>query len=327
VFTKVSTLAPQHHKRCCSTMIQSIPTATTLTDNLIRGLKVGGAGLTACALLSLTGGVAAPTLAIDITAKMMERTEGLSEFHLIPHPVHQEQLSQCIFISGWIRDELDFQRPWGVKPTVASDDDRESTTSKLWEDLVEQCVRDSLSLLPLNGSALQAANLLMTNCISNLNGVGKLTLPLPPSGLARQNAANLLLTQGFDGNMLSRKTPSVPLPVHGTTRQATNMSNITRHNSPIQSSNFKTEEAWVDEMLHGLGLQKVQSETGKEDDTTTNTTNKPDLNSTALLTDVPDISAEWSYHAEYSGDVYTVKWESDILLQLNNSIQVSVMLH
>ena len=126
-------------------------------DNVLRGIQVGAAGVVAGTLLAVTGGLAAPAIAAGVAGvvgtslatstivlslttttaittifgvgggayvahKMHRRTEGLTEFDLEKEfqgePVlYHAELFSTIAISGWIRDQSDFQRPWGVQPT------------------------------------------------------------------------------------------------------------------------------------------------------------------------------------------------------------------
>ena len=125
-------------------------------DQWVRGLKVGTVGVLAGTLLAVTGGLAAPGIAAGLTVlgmgavattflslasmtavlslfgaaggslamyKMNRRTEGLTEFEFLSQNEQDgkietdHQLSRTVCISGWLRDLLDFERPWGVTPT------------------------------------------------------------------------------------------------------------------------------------------------------------------------------------------------------------------
>lgn len=128
-------------------------------EQLIRGLKIGTAGVVAGTLLVVTGGMAAPGIAAGLGAlglsavgatfltlatstavvsifgvaggslamyKMNRRTAGLTEFSFVPSKQPEQkdsktnknnELSRTICLSGWLRDEHDFQRPWGMTPS------------------------------------------------------------------------------------------------------------------------------------------------------------------------------------------------------------------
>ena len=119
---------------------------------VMRGLKIGGAGVVAGTLIAVTGGMAAPALAAGIAAvaggtiiattasllltstyavvtifgvglggglhvasKMGKRTSGLSDFSIHYSQDKQNKLIRTIGISGWSRTDVpdNFQHPWG----------------------------------------------------------------------------------------------------------------------------------------------------------------------------------------------------------------------
>lgn len=118
-------------------------------EQLLRGLKIGGAGAIGATLFALTGGLAAPGIAAGLAAvaggsavavgvttvlssaaavstifgvggaglagyKMHRRTKGLTEFDFQKEGMsksNEAELFSTICISGWLRDSRDFQRP------------------------------------------------------------------------------------------------------------------------------------------------------------------------------------------------------------------------
>eukprot|EP00980_Cylindrotheca_fusiformis_P003151 scaffold721_cov131-Cylindrotheca_fusiformis.AAC.41 len=139
-----------------------VPTDTGITrEQIVRGVKIGSAGLVAGTLFALTGGLAAPGIAAGVAAmagstavasaavgllsstavvttifgvgggslaafKMQRRTQGLTEFEIRKEAQYGAENEKCeidaelfstICISGWLRDKYDFQRPWGLHPT------------------------------------------------------------------------------------------------------------------------------------------------------------------------------------------------------------------
>ena len=119
-------------------------------DQTKRYLKIGAASIGAGALLAITGGLAAPALAAaavvvfgtSATAiavgsiatvtilstvfgtagaglagyKMMRRTRGLQEFEFEPHGP-TGNLAVMIMISGWMNEEDDYKRVFGILPS------------------------------------------------------------------------------------------------------------------------------------------------------------------------------------------------------------------
>eukprot|EP00557_Chaetoceros_sp_GSL56_P006085 CAMPEP_0176492748 /NCGR_PEP_ID=MMETSP0200_2-20121128/9174_1 /TAXON_ID=947934 /ORGANISM="Chaetoceros sp., Strain GSL56" /LENGTH=1143 /DNA_ID=CAMNT_0017890351 /DNA_START=55 /DNA_END=3486 /DNA_ORIENTATION=- len=128
-------------------------------DKIIRGLKIGTAGVAAGTLLAVTGGLAAPGIAAGLAAtgittaatagvvttltstaavttifgvgggglaayKTHRRTKGVTEFTFQKQQhdsIHKDEgnaeLFTTICISGWLKDEKDFERPWGIEPS------------------------------------------------------------------------------------------------------------------------------------------------------------------------------------------------------------------
>mmetsp|Transcript_15633 Transcript_15633/g.23997 ORF Transcript_15633/g.23997 Transcript_15633/m.23997 type:complete len:936 (+) Transcript_15633:35-2842(+) len=135
---------------------------------IIRGMQIGAAGVVAGTLLVVTGGMAAPGIAAGLGAigvttttvlginllalatstaaltlfgaaggglamyKMNRRTEGLQEFTIYNSGSSNAAttLSRTIFLSGWLRDGFDFQRPFGVE-LVGIDEEKESDRLEL----------------------------------------------------------------------------------------------------------------------------------------------------------------------------------------------------
>ncbi len=123
------------------------------SSKLLRHLKIGGAAVAAGGLFAITGGLAAPGIAAGIAVvaggtvigataaalfasslvvtalfgigggtlaayKMQRRTDGLTEFEIQSEAVTSEShLSSVVAISGWLLEDSDVQRPWGVVPS------------------------------------------------------------------------------------------------------------------------------------------------------------------------------------------------------------------
>ena len=137
-------------------------------EKIMRGLKIGSAGVVAGTLFAVTGGLAAPQIAMGVSAflgstavatvavsvlthaavvstifgvgggglaayKMQRRTQGLTEFEFRKESGDRlysggdserngkmeldAELFTTVCISGWLRDNHDYQRPWGLHPT------------------------------------------------------------------------------------------------------------------------------------------------------------------------------------------------------------------
>jgi hypothetical protein len=128
-------------------------------EKIMRGLKIGTAGVAAGTLMAVTGGLAAPGIAAGLAAtgittaatagvvttltstaavttifgvgggglaayKTHRRTKGVTEFtfqkqqhNSMEKDGGNAELFTTICISGWLKDEKDFERPWGVEPS------------------------------------------------------------------------------------------------------------------------------------------------------------------------------------------------------------------
>jgi len=336
----ISFASQQQQKQRTNTPMMRVPSTTSRKDKVIRGLKVGGAGLAAGALFALTGGIAAPALAAGVAAvasgtvvasivgmalssviavttvfgvsggglvaaKMLKRTEGLSEFNLRQHPdthnstssLDQQQLSRCVCISGWLRDTLDFHRPWGV------------TLTSTLNTTVDESQQFSVEELLLRFYSVYAPDVAPECSIILEQWTG------------REAKLWETLTEKYGRN------PTTLLPLYGPARLAA--ADFVTDN--IDSNSNK--KVWLDEILASLGIQNIQIDDGssKEEvdiicnnglsaksasainNSTTAQPNEPSSNSPL---------AAWDFHAEYSCELYTVKWESNLLMQLNNSVKV-----
>jgi hypothetical protein len=165
-------------------------------EQLVRTVKIGGAGIVAGTLFALTGGLAAPGIAAGVAAvagaaagtaavaaltsapvvttifgvgggglaayKMQRRTQGVTEFEFYNETgcksqtlpgnnkakprwgrdptLHSEngygeieaELFTVLCISGWLRDRCDYQRPWGVQPTRPRIQDRQELLERFY---------------------------------------------------------------------------------------------------------------------------------------------------------------------------------------------------
>ena len=159
------------------------------SSKLIRNLKIGGAAVAAGGLFAITGGLAAPGIAAGIAVlagstaigataaalfassmvvtalfgigggtlaayKMQRRTGGLTEFE-IQSEVRDDSsgknthLSSVVAISGWLLQDYDFQRPWGVVPSNPRISDRVEILERFYSVYCPEqlpCVRQHLDL-------------------------------------------------------------------------------------------------------------------------------------------------------------------------------------
>jgi len=381
-------------------------------EQLIRGLKIGSAGLVAGTIFAVTGGLAAPGIAAGVAAiagstaataaiativsstaavttifgvgggslaayKMNRRTQGLTDFEfrrqdkLLPtdkkltceeDEEEQAELFSTVCISGWLNDEHDFMRPWGIAPNRPRIQDRlellerfyaiyrpdhvckckkilaswQGEEGQLWELLKQKYGRDPDSLYPIVSS--------------NENGFHRgLTLE-------QEEVLNELFVElGYVQNQsdISQPSPSAASKhstfenvrerlahtfTHTTTyNNSNNKNNNNINNSTSYSGNFeffstratdkpyRNVSALLDEPLqgrHGTDGRSCASSGFDSLDSSQLPASASHNGGDETEEYVPPkhLATVWDYHSKYGGELYTVKWESEMLIELCDSV-------
>ena len=290
--------------------------------NLVRAAKIGGVGVAAGALFAVTGGLAAPGIVAGLAAlgvggtaltlaaspaalialfgvgggglsayKMKRRTDGLTEFIINQENVDDNgnnkasngtaHLHTTVCISGWLTDEFDFQRPWGVTPTNLS---RLELLERFFSVVDPDRVKDAKELVkPFRGS-------------------GKQDDP------AKTDEHWQVFTESLKEQY--GKSPDELLPLR---ERAVKISN--------------EEQTTLKEIFVTILQADSKSSSGNK----TKAPIKPPV--AASVTVLPgkatgpddvrpsNVQAEssirvWDYQSEYGGDLYTIQWESAMLLNM-----------
>eukprot|EP00934_Nitzschia_sp_Nitz4_P009283 Nitzschia sp. Nitz4//scaffold4_size323378//124331//127668//NITZ4_000651-RA/size323378-snap-gene-0.414-mRNA-1//1//CDS//3329553372//9273//frame0 len=332
-------------------------------EKILRGMKIGSAGLVAGALFALTGGMAAPGIATGVAAvagstaaataavvaltstafvttvfgvgggslaayKMQRRTQGLTEFEFRKEPktksmLHrgpkdnaehnnldlEAELFSTIFISGWLRDKYDYQRPWGLHPTHPRLTDRlellerfysvhkpdhvpkcarllaswKGEEKKLWEILREKYGRDPSHLFPLSQAPGERATL----TLDQEETLDQIFVEMGYSSVAPVNdkTPNNSLLSPFDRMQQGWKNPqSAPImtPEFGRPFEESQNTDI----------NFYRN-------VSGISMTETKTENGDR--------NEDDYRPPKHLATV------WDCKSLYGGELYTVRWESELL--------------
>lgn len=161
-----------------------------------------------------------------VAKKMNTRTSGLGDFNI--ERVHSKtrrtgsnktesdqdlELSRTVCVSGWARDDLDFERPWGTQLPRSADKCEllsrfcyafcphviphcarilkkwNGREDELWQMLREAYGKDPDSLLPINDGPRQDANL-SSNEKTSLDGmIEAMQLPVPPQASSTSDSA------------------------------------------------------------------------------------------------------------------------------------------
>lgn len=348
-------------------------TVTLSRDHVIRGLKIGGAGIVAGGLMALTGGLVAPGIAAGCAAlaggtasaaivaltstaavtsifgvggaglvayKMQRRTKGLTEFEFkkesglirradgrsIAAPIEAE-LFTTICISGWLRDTCDFQRPWGVMPTNPRIDDglellerfysihKPDHTPKchhilykwrgeekyLWRLLREKYGCDPDHLFPLDDGTRYRASLSLDQKEAIHNLFVELGYAVGPHEKYGSASPFEKMRDGWRERFRKPKAE-----VNDGLQRLSFADMIDEvHNAPIERD-FSPE-------LESMESNPSASSQSMHPSTSEGTGDKWES--------PPHLATVWDYQAQYGGELYTIKWESNLLLELCNSVE------
>jgi len=344
-------------------------------EQLVRGLKVGSAGVVAGTLFAVTGGLAAPGIAAGIAAiaggaaataavvtltstaavtaifgvgggslaayKMQRRTQGLTEFKFQKESQARRrrikgregktriepELFSTICISGWLRDNCDFQRPWGVPPTNPPISDRlellerfysvhnpdhvsrcskilskwKNEEDALWRLLKKKYGRDPDELYPIEDGA-------------RIRG----SLTLEEDEVLDQ----LFVELGHisEAAFLDEEASSM-WKSSFTSRPAT----VDEAPPPRGSRLHKSRSTSLEDSLRGSRTGCVENATEGEADLLSGfgdaAPTLADNNKEQKEKEAPKhLLTVWDYQASYGGELYTIKWESKLLMELCDSV-------
>jgi hypothetical protein len=346
----------RHARRKGKGDTQSLQPTGPTREEVMRGLKVGGTAILAGTLFAVTGGLAAPGIAAGmgmlmggtaVTAaaaavltstaavttifgvgggglaayKMHRRTEGLTEFEFTKEPTYQfggreaalrgeGDLFSTIAISGWLRDEHDFQRPWGVSPSNPRLRDRlellerfysihrpdhvgkcrkilqnwDGDEKGLWLLLKERYGKDPDHLFPLEtGPRLQSS----------------LTLE-------EEEIITELLVE-LDYMDPHREVQSTPFE---------RLQNKWRYRGREQTQYRPPPTA---ETIGGLRAQS-ESHAKPSPSALLQAMSEPEDDRSESKDRPKHLATVWSYTETYGGELYTVKWESELMMELCDSV-------
>ena len=247
-----------------------------------------------------------------VAYKMKRRTVGLTEFEFCKETpstntskaekknVPEAELFYTICISGWLRDDCDFQRPWGLSPTRPPIEDRlellerfysvyrpghvprcakildswKKEEKQLWKLLRETYSRDPDHLFPMEDGPRYRGSL----TLEQREAVEKILTEL---GCVLPKSANTTKDNKVELSLFDRM-------------------NFADKNGTKRSNSFNTS-IFREDSSHGFDdIVPVGEENGTEK--------------------IQHLATVWDYHATYGGELYTVRWESDLIEELCMSV-------
>mmetsp|Transcript_19441 Transcript_19441/g.36305 ORF Transcript_19441/g.36305 Transcript_19441/m.36305 type:complete len:1551 (-) Transcript_19441:468-5120(-) len=324
----------------------------------VAGTSAIAAGVTtvfsSAAAISTIFGVGGAGLA---SYKMHRRTKGLTEFNFnkesVPGKDTGAELFSTVCISGWLRDSRDFQRPWGVSPSHPRIIDKQELLERfyfihnpsnvfrvseilkhwkgrylhLWRALRQKYGRDPSNLFPLEEGPRIGAELTHEEgeavdfLLDELGYFPKKEHSEKPS-LFRMEQDDIDGTKGA----FTAQPKGTPPPAAKELQSA---------QKQLKDSSMKPKK-WLpegfsvnsSEIASNLSLFS-ESETSSINDTSTHTvgsvqnaSSKGPEQATDLGKNPPPkhLLTVWDYHANYGGELYTVQWESELLMELCDSV-------
>jgi len=303
--------------------------------------------LTSTAAVTAIFGVGGGSLA---AYKMQRRTQGLTEFKFQKESrkpgttlgVDEDvDLFSTIAIAGWVRDEYDFQRPWGVSPTHPRLTDRlellerfysvyrpdhvpkcrkilqswEGEETKLWEILRQKYGRDPDHLFPLDEGPRYRGKLTLEQeetvdqLFVELGYVEpETTTPVEPS--PQQSSPLERMRLGLSGRGRNHVSNGPPSPTRHSSYGGMHDSLHGPHPVPACTS---TPGAVTEvSSFSSSGFESVSTAVAMPADT-----NNEDAGEKSIPKHLLTV---WDYEATYGGELYTVKWESELLIELCDSV-------
>lgn len=292
----------------------------------------GSAAATTAAVVALTSpavvttifGVGGGSLA---AYKMQRRTQGLTEFQFIRETKDRtrgettvgkkgskldtdSELFSVICISGWLRDKFDFQRPWGLHPTQPRLTDRlellerfysvyrpdhvqncerilaswKCEEHELWRLLREKYGRDPDTLFPLKGGARENAGLT----------------------LEQEETLDLIFAEmGYISMAPAEQTAqrNQPTPFERMKEAWNNQHHAwgaAEESATLYSYKNGLNRPYADRAnVPNDSLSQIQREASEKEE--------EEYRSPKHLATV------WDFGATYGGELYTVRWESELL--------------
>jgi hypothetical protein len=342
-------------------------------EQIVRGVKIGGAGLVAGTLFALTGGLAAPGIAAGVAAvagaaagtaavatltsaavvttifgvgggglaayKMQRRTQGVTEFefnketdasmdYVSRNPVYRNndvynsdadsskagieaELFSVLCISGWLRDSADYQRPWGLHPTKPKIKDRQELLERFYSihspDHVPKCAK---ILASWKGEEDKLWQILREKYGCDPDSVFPLS-----DGPRVQGALTLEQEEVLDKLFVELGYNSIA-PEKEEPHQEQQQSPFEKMRNGWRSRHFQADHKNLPDQH-----PRYNSRQGPSTDSSILYTNEPSGAEGAeqeekVYKPPKHLDTVWDWKMTYGGEMYTVKWESELLKRI-----------
>lgn len=287
--------------------------------------------------------------------KMQRRTIGLTEFEFskehkdrcdtarsnksILTETPEAELFSTVCIAGWLRDNCDFQRPWGVTPTLPRITDRLELLERFYyvcsPDHVAKCKK---ILNSWKGEGKQLWRVLRQKYGHDPNNL----LPLQSGARSintltheqRETVDQLFIELGYaPADQRQKRSPTPFERMFSPKTKNTNGQEIVPRCRPAlngRSLNAVERRSFSYDSLHGPNEYGIalSNPYGKDCDTMTGQVEQ-NLISQEDAHDIADseagklpkhLATVWNYQATYGGELYTVRWETDLLTEICDSV-------
>jgi len=320
-------------------------------QRILRGLKIGGTALVAGTLFAVSGGLAAPAIAAGVATiagstaataaatvmltsstalasifgvgggslaayKMNRRTKGLTDFSFtlekdkkkssteksLEEEGLEAELFSTICISGWLRDHFDYQRPWGVTPSKPPLNDKLELLERFYHVHKPDYVCKSAQILDhWKGEERQLWKLLQQKYGCHPSALFPLKSgPRIVAGLTHEQVEVI-------DSMFAELGFCQPRQFSGS-------------EEPTSDGPIELLRDWNQRDHRMCQSTPVAAPIARSELSTVDVAPKKNTNEDKPPEPPKHLATVWDYHRTYGGELYTVKWETELLQELCDSV-------
>jgi len=272
-----------------------------------------------------------------VAYKMQRRTVGLTEFEFCKEesPYQKQQrgtsgddddrpdaeLFSTICMSGWLRDDHDFQRPWGIMPSRPPIDDRLELLERFYAihrpGHILKCPR---VLESWKGEERELWRLLRKNYGRDPDHL----FPLDSGPRFRGSLTHE--QQEVVSQLFELLGCTVSVAGRGDEYEAQQQ----RENAPFERMGFGPTSEFhsihsncsLFDSLHGPHVDNLSESfaDGSQKKPSSSSQHGEEEEDETKLAKIEHLATVWDYQTSYGGELYSVRWESDLLEELCDSV-------